>query len=111
MRGHPLPDAGAFRSIHILTSAPPTGSRSMLSFKTALREHGPGADFGARVWHLEPLEPRALLSPTPFPTLDQLEDPADRVARIETTLGTIDIELFASAAPATLAQFLADLFA
>jgi cyclophilin family peptidyl-prolyl cis-trans isomerase len=56
---------------------------------------------------LEPLEPRLALSGSPLPTLADLESPNDTVVRLETNYGDIDIELFNSAAPITVSNFLA----
>ncbi len=57
-------------------------------------------------WLLERLEPRALLSDAPLPTLADLENPSDTVARIETSLGVVDVELFDGASPAGVSSFL-----
>jgi cyclophilin family peptidyl-prolyl cis-trans isomerase len=62
---------------------------------------------------LERLEPRVLLSNTPLPDLDDMEDRNNTVVRMETEFGTIDLEMFdvagpdgGSAAPNTVANFL-----
>lgn len=52
------------------------------------------------------LENRQLFANTALPTLSALENPNNAVIRIETTLGDIDIELFSSQAPITVANFL-----
>lgn len=54
----------------------------------------------------ETLEPRKLLANSPLPTLADLENPNNTVVRIETNYGDFDIELFNSAAPITVANFL-----
>jgi len=63
-------------------------------------------DDGVRPFAAELLEPRTLLSHAPFPDLSLLENPANPVFRLDTTFGTVDIELFSDAAPGTLAAFL-----
>jgi len=57
----------------------------------------------------EQLEQRQVFSPTPFPTLDMLEDPSNPVIRLNTTYGDIDIELFQNLAPTLVSAFLAGL--
>lgn len=57
----------------------------------------------------ERLELRVLMDGTPFPALADLEDGANPVVRIETTLGTIDIEMYPNPAQNTFARFLDDL--
>jgi cyclophilin family peptidyl-prolyl cis-trans isomerase len=54
---------------------------------------------------LEALESRTLLSDTPLPLITDLESPNNSVIRFETTLGDIDIEMFADA-PLTVANFM-----
>lgn len=54
----------------------------------------------------EALEPRLVLAPTPLPTLGDLESSQNTVVRLETNMGTIDIELFNAAAPITVENFL-----
>jgi cyclophilin family peptidyl-prolyl cis-trans isomerase len=54
----------------------------------------------------ERLESREVLSNSPLPTLSMLENPNHPVIRFETTFGDIDIELFSSVAPVTVANFL-----
>jgi cyclophilin family peptidyl-prolyl cis-trans isomerase len=54
----------------------------------------------------EPLEQRLVLAPTPLPTLGDLESSQNTVVRLETNMGTIDIELFNAAAPITVENFL-----
>ncbi|MBY0461507.1 MAG: peptidylprolyl isomerase, partial [Gemmataceae bacterium] len=61
---------------------------------------------GARQQTLDSLEPRALLAGTPLPQLTDLESSSNAVVRIETNLGDIDIELFASSAPISTTNFL-----
>ena len=56
---------------------------------------------------LERLEPRTLLSDTPFPDLSSLAHASDTVIRFETTFGDVDIELFDAGAPNTVRNFLA----
>lgn len=55
---------------------------------------------------MDALEPRAMLANTPLPLLTDLENPNNAVVRIETNFGDIDIELFTSQAPITVANFL-----
>ena len=55
-----------------------------------------------------PLEPRLVLS-APLPDITLLEDPVNPVARIETDLGAIDVELFDQLAPGAVGAFLAQL--
>ena len=55
---------------------------------------------------MEQLEARSLLSGSPLPTIANLENPSNTVVRLETNFGDIDIELFNSAAPVTVANFL-----
>lgn len=55
---------------------------------------------------LEQLEQRLVLAPTPFPALTALENQDNPVVRIETNFGDVDIELFQTAAPITVANFL-----
>ncbi|MDX2130881.1 MAG: peptidylprolyl isomerase [Planctomycetota bacterium] len=52
------------------------------------------------------LEARALLAGTPLPQLTDLESPNNTVVRFETSFGDIDIELFNTQAPITVANFL-----
>lgn len=52
------------------------------------------------------LENRQLFANSALPTLSALENQNNAVIRIETTLGDIDIELFSSQAPITVANFL-----
>ncbi len=54
---------------------------------------------------LERLEGRVLLDGTPLPALSSLESQANSVIRFETTYGDVDIELFNSIAPNTVANF------
>lgn len=54
----------------------------------------------------EQLEQRQVFSPTPFPSLDLLEDPSNPVIRLNTTYGDIDIELFQHLAPSLVSAFL-----
>jgi cyclophilin family peptidyl-prolyl cis-trans isomerase len=54
----------------------------------------------------ESLEARQLLANSPLPTIGDLESPNNTVVRIETNYGDFDIELFNSAAPITVANFL-----
>jgi cyclophilin family peptidyl-prolyl cis-trans isomerase len=55
---------------------------------------------------LESLEARSLLSDTPLPMMDDLEAPNNTVIRLETNFGDIDLELFNSAAPITVANLI-----
>lgn len=52
------------------------------------------------------LESRQLLTHSPLPTLAMLESASNTVIRLETNYGDIDIELFNSAAPITVGNFL-----
>lgn len=54
----------------------------------------------------EALEQRLVLAPSPLPQLSSLESTMNSVVRLETNMGTIDIELFNAAAPITVANFL-----
>lgn len=54
----------------------------------------------------ERLEQREVLSTSPLPTLAMLENPNHPVIRFETTFGDVDLELFSSSAPITVANFL-----
>ncbi len=54
----------------------------------------------------ERLEPRLVLAGSPLPSIGELEDPGNTVVRLETVVGDIDIELFDSVAPNTVANFL-----
>lgn len=64
---------------------------------------GRGADV---VNALETLEARTLLDSAPLPTVGELLNVNNTVVRFETSMGDIDIELFDSAAPQTVANFL-----
>lgn len=55
---------------------------------------------------LERLEARSLLSGTPLPSVNDLQNPSHSVIRMETTFGDIDIELFDDLAPNTVTNFL-----
>jgi cyclophilin family peptidyl-prolyl cis-trans isomerase len=57
---------------------------------------------------LESLENRVMfgVGGTPLPTIDQLENPNNTVVRFQTNMGDIDIELFDSATPITVNNFL-----
>lgn len=55
---------------------------------------------------MDALEPRCMLAGTPLPTLADLENPNNSVVRLETNYGDIDIELFNSQAPITVANYL-----
>lgn len=55
---------------------------------------------------MEALESRTLLSTTPLPSVAEMTNPSNTVVRFETNFGTIDIELFDSQAPVTVANFL-----
>lgn len=57
---------------------------------------------------MESLENRVLfgVGSTPFPTLDMLQNPNDTVVRFQTSMGDVDIELFDTAAPVTVTNFL-----
>lgn len=72
-------------------------------FSRALRRFLLGANGGTGFEHLET---RQLLAGTPLPTLASLESQSNSVVRIETNYGDIDIELFDSQAPVTVANFL-----
>jgi len=54
----------------------------------------------------ECLEARQLLAGTPLPDLSDLENSQNAVVRIETNFGDVDIELFNTQAPITVANFL-----
>ncbi|MBM4107913.1 MAG: hypothetical protein FJ255_03740 [Phycisphaerae bacterium] len=54
----------------------------------------------------EALEQRLVLAPSPLPQLQDLENTLNSVVRLETNMGTIDVELFNAAAPITIANFL-----
>jgi cyclophilin family peptidyl-prolyl cis-trans isomerase len=54
----------------------------------------------------EGLESRTLFSLNNFPTIGDLLNPNDSVVRLQTNFGDIDFELFDSAAPITVANFL-----
>lgn len=55
---------------------------------------------------MDALEPRCMLAGTPLPTLGMLESSNNTVVRFETSMGDVDIELFNSQAPITVANFL-----
>jgi cyclophilin family peptidyl-prolyl cis-trans isomerase len=57
---------------------------------------------------MESLENRVMfgVGSTPFPTLDMLQNPNDTVVRFQTSMGDVDIELFDTDAPVTVANFL-----
>ncbi len=55
---------------------------------------------------MEALEPRLVLSGTPLPSIGDLESPTNTVIRFETTYGDVDIEMFDTAAPITVTNFL-----
>lgn len=55
---------------------------------------------------LEALEQRAHLSLTNFPQISDLLNPSNSVVRLQTNFGDIDFELFDTAAPITVANFL-----
>jgi cyclophilin family peptidyl-prolyl cis-trans isomerase len=61
---------------------------------------------GATPTLCEKLEQREILSSTPLPTLSMLENPNHPVIRFETNFGDIDLELFSTNAPITVANFL-----
>lgn len=67
---------------------------------------GPGSPEPDAGFQLEMLENRTLLSSTPLPTVAEMSNPSNTVVRFETSLGTIDFELFDSQAPITVANFL-----
>ncbi len=54
---------------------------------------------------LEALEARLALSGTPLPSIGDLESPSNTVIRFETSFGDVDIEMFDSAAPVTVTNF------
>lgn len=54
----------------------------------------------------EALEGRTLLSLANFPTIGDLVNPNDTVVRFQTNFGDIDLEMFDSAAPITVTNFL-----
>jgi peptidyl-prolyl cis-trans isomerase B (cyclophilin B) len=62
-----------------------------------MRQTAPGCAF------FEPLESRIVLDATPFPSLGALENPLHAVARIQTLLGAIDVELFGTGGTAPTA--------
>lgn len=55
---------------------------------------------------IEQLEPRALLANSAYPTIGELSNPNNTVVRLQTNFGDIDFELFDTAAPVTVANFL-----
>lgn len=57
-------------------------------------------------FQLESLEARALLASAPLPDISELTNPSNTVVRFETSKGDVDIELFDSQAPITVANFL-----
>ncbi len=67
--------------------------------------HGRSGGF-APGFAVEPLENRTLLSDTPLPLVSELTNPSNTVVRFETNFGTIDLELFDSQAPITVANVL-----
>jgi cyclophilin family peptidyl-prolyl cis-trans isomerase len=54
----------------------------------------------------EGLEQRQMLTLSNFPLISQLNNPSDTVVRLQTNFGDIDFDLFDSAAPITVANFL-----
>src|SRR5262245_60659762 len=65
----------------------------------------PGRSTCAPIEFLEPLESRALLSPTPLPNPADMQDPSNPVIRLNTSMGDIDIELLQNRVPAVVATF------
>lgn len=61
---------------------------------------------GRDVSAFDALEPRLVLSGGPLPNITDLESAGDTVVRLETNYGDIDIELYDSAAPITVGNFL-----
>ncbi|MGE3107746.1 MAG: hypothetical protein AB7G11_12150 [Phycisphaerales bacterium] len=55
---------------------------------------------------IEPLEPRTLLSPAPLPSLSDLQNPDNPVIRLSTSMGDIDIEMFAGLLPDLVSEYL-----
>lgn len=55
---------------------------------------------------VDALEPRCMLAGTPLPLITDLENSNNTVVRFETNFGDIDIELFNSQAPITVANFI-----
>lgn len=55
---------------------------------------------------VEHLEQRAMLDATPLPDISELLSPSNTVVRFETNYGDVDIELFDTEAPVTVANFL-----
>lgn len=55
---------------------------------------------------MEALESRTLLSPSPFPNINLLENVNDTVVRIDTAFGNIDIEMLDTVTPGTVTNFL-----
>lgn len=62
----------------------------------------------ARDW-FDALESRSLFSATPFPALEALQNPSNPVIRLGTSMGDIDIEMFADVMPGLVAEYLAGL--
>lgn len=58
------------------------------------------------IFGLEQLENRSLLANTAFPTVGELSNPNNSVVRFQTNFGDVDMEMFDSAAPQTVANFL-----
>lgn len=55
---------------------------------------------------LEQMEQRAMLASTPLPDISEMTSPSNTVVRFETNYGDVDIELFDTEAPVTVANFL-----
>lgn len=71
----------------------------MRQFSSRRRKPGPFSP-------MELLEARALLANTPYPLISDLLNPNDTVVRFQTNFGDVDFELFDSAAPITVTNFL-----
>ena len=70
------------------------------------RRSGGAAD---RFEAMESLEHRTMLAATPLPDISALQNPSNTVVRFETNYGDIDIEMFDTAAPNTVTNFLSNI--
>lgn len=82
----------------MLMSLSPVADLFVRSIKTMLGD--------ATATPVEALESRSLLANSPLPTLSMLESSSNAVVRFETSFGDFDVEMFNSAAPNTVANFL-----
>ncbi len=82
----------------MLMSLSPVADLFVRSIKTMLGD--------AKATPVEALESRTLLDSAPLPTISMLESPTNTVVRFETALGDFDVEMFNTAAPNTVANFL-----